>query len=188
MFSVKHSAKIGLVYLIPLWQPSLKHNQLVRVICCQRAEDLQLGCPRGSWKPLPGSAKPTQIQCDIRFDTNLKKTCTTISAALLTSDMLFCVKGADYQDTKLHLSVWQGHMESDSLTHNLCGSAAPCGEEFEIDSICSGWWLAVSMKLVVFGERKKSHLCRSVLISETGNRPSYIDIELWTQDADHVWH
>lgn len=25
------------------------------------------------------------------------------------------------------LSVWQGHTESDSLTHNLSGSAAPCG-------------------------------------------------------------
>lgn len=61
------------------------------------------------------------------FYTDLEKTCTAISAALLTRVVLFCARGADYQRTKLRISVRQGHMESDSLTHNLCGSAAPCG-------------------------------------------------------------
>lgn len=67
------------------------------------------------------------------FDTDLDKTGTAISTELLTWVVLICTKGADYQHTKLQLSLWQSHMESDSLTHNLCGSAAPCGWESEIE-------------------------------------------------------
>lgn len=126
MFSLKHGAEISLVFLIPLWQPSLKYNQLFRVIV---AKELRIS-NMAAWGCVtsPESLfQTTQIQCDMWFDTDPEKTYTAISAALLTGAVLFCAKGADYQHTKLHLSVWQAHMESDSLTHNLCGSAAPCG-------------------------------------------------------------
>ena len=67
------------------------------------------------------------------FDTDMEKTCIAISVALVTREVLFRAKGADYKHIELYLSFWQGHMESDSLTHNRCGSAAPCGWECEIE-------------------------------------------------------
>lgn len=146
MFPVKHSAEISLVHLIPLWQPSLKYNQLFRAICCQRAEDLQHGClgvRYVSWKPVSGPLRPTQIQCDVVLYWPWENVHSYQRCTVDPSSVVLCQRGRlsthqapDICPTGPH-GKWQLDPQPVWVSSTMWLRAWD-------RSICSGWRLAVS--------------------------------------------
>lgn len=138
LFSLENRAEIDLIYLIPLWQPCLKYNQLFRVMCCQRAEDFQHGCLRMnyiSWEPDPGSPHTMWHVVWYWPWENSYRHCTTDLRSVE------CPGGGgelSIQNVPF-ISLKGPHGKWPSLAYNLCGPAVSDRR------ICAGWRLTVSI-------------------------------------------
>ncbi len=179
MFMVKNSTEISLLCLIPLWQPSLKYNQLFRVICCQRAEDLTHSYLRlcyVSQKPVSRSVSPTNTMWHVVWNWPWENVHSYQRCTVDLRGAALCQRGrlSTHQVPSICLTGPHGKWQPDPQP--VWVSSTMWLRVLD-RSICTGRRLAVSMWLIVFAERKKNLRCRSAQITETGNSQSHTDTE-----------